>query len=158
MRWKNMSPLSLLKNLWHRAGKVQHIVTQHTVRCPEHDYDATIVVHTKASTQRGRRHVNVIDCLLFPHEPVYPPTKIDWVPDLPYYAIPRYPARHTPVYDPRVPCRKHCLYALNHAAETGKTRQGRCMSGSIDCLELERQATHNTVAESATTQTPWSYV
>jgi hypothetical protein len=158
MRWNSMTPLSLIKRLWRRAWNARYTVTTHTVHCPEYDCDATVVIQTNVRTRRRWRHVGVTRCSVFPREPVYPPHKIDWVPDIPYFAVPRYPAGGTPVYNLNVPCHKQCLYLLNDALETGTIRQERCLSGIIDCVELEREATHNTRAGAATTRTPWSYV
>ena len=126
MKRNGMTSIPLLKKLWHRMWNARYTVTQHMVHCPEHECEATVVVQTKARARRGRQHVAVKACSLFPQEPVYPPNKIDWVPDVPYYAVQRYPAGHTPVYDLHVPCHKSCLYALNNAVETGKTPCACC--------------------------------
>ncbi len=156
MQWNHVMPIALVKKLWD-AWNARYTVTQHVVRCPEYDCDTTVVVKSK-TRPRGARHVDVTACSVFQHEPIYPPSKMVWVPDVTSYAVPRLPAGYIPAYDLSVPCHKRCLYVLNDEIDTGNVRRGRCISGSIDCVELERQITRNTVAESATTRSPWSYL
>ena len=163
MKWSsiNHTRIPLLGRIYgllmrcHRKRRLA--VTRHTVRCPLHDCNATVTARTRLRTKRRPRHADIQACSLLPMEPVVPPSRMVWVPDLPYYDIHLQPTRQPPSYPLKVPCRKPCLYILNGAVETGRVRQGRCISGTMDCLELEREATRNTVAETATTQAPWSY-
>jgi hypothetical protein len=56
-----------------------------------------------------------------------------------------------------VTCSQPCLYILNGDVDTKKIRQGRCISGTMDCVDLAQAATRSTGSETPTMQSPWSY-
>ena len=163
MEWTSISliGLSLLGGIWlllwrHSRGR-RFTITHHTVRCPLHDQSASIAACTKLPDRGHRRHVDVIGCSLLPREPMSPPNELVRVPGIPYYEVRLQKTGQTPIHIPQVRCPKHCLSILNYAEGSGPIGQGRCVSGVMDCLELEREATRNTAAEMPTTLAPWSY-
>ena len=138
---------------WRRRGPYE--LTSHNVRCPLHGDEARVNVRTAA---QGRHpYVDVVACTLHPNEPVFVPSKIDWVPEISYYAAGLSRSMKGPIYQLGVPCRKDCLAILNQAEDHGIPRYHHHLSGVNDCLDLEREVTRHTVAETPTTQEPWSY-
>jgi hypothetical protein len=133
-------------------------VTHHTVRCPSHDCNATVTVWATHRGQRRLRRAQLVACSLLSSELVAPRGAPVWVPDIPYSNLHLQDVSKYPRYAPRLTCHKDCLYALNHAEDTGRIRQQRCISGAIDCVELERETTQNTAAKTPTSQVPWSYI
>lgn len=164
MEWTIISlvSLSLLGGigglLWRYFRGTRIDTTRHTVHCPLSDHSANLAVRTKFQSQGRRRHVDVTACSLHPQEPIIPPERVVWVPDLPYSDLRFEKGNPTPIHIGGVPCRKECLHILNLGEGHGVIGQKRCVFGVMDCPELAREAACKTAAESSGVRTPWSYV
>ncbi len=143
--------------VWRHFREVRFITTRHTVHCPLYDYSAHLNVRTKFQPQMGPRHVDVGSCSLQHQEPISPPQKVVWVPDLPYSDLRFQKGQPAPIHVGDVPCRKDCLHLLNLAEGHCEIGQKRCIFGVMDSPELAREAARNTDSESSTLQMPWTY-
>ena len=112
--------------------------TQHTVRCPLEEQNATVTVCTDPDAAPSRRHLDVTACSLRPSTSFVRPVRRAYFADV---AAPMSYIRDveaTPRHSPEVACAKPCLRVLN-AAESGAAEPVRCTSGVSDGLELVRQ-------------------
>ena len=144
--------------LWRHFRGARFSITQQTVHCPLHDQDAHLAVRTKYTASGRQRHVDVTACSLRHREPVVPPKRVVWVPDLPYSDLRFQAGKPTPIHIGEVPCRKDCLHLLNLADGKGVMGKKRCVFGVMDCPELVREATDNTASETSALRAPWSYI
>jgi hypothetical protein len=86
-------------------------ITHHSVRCPRHDYSATIAVYTRLGTRHRRRYADVLACSLFPRAQAPGPKRPISTADFPPYYT--WEKVRGPGDVPSVPCSKRCLYALD---------------------------------------------
>ena len=153
MKWKGLQKL----NAKIRECIPKYTVMHHRVCCPKHGDDATITTRTRLRKRCRARHVEVQTCSLLPKQPATPGAKVVWVPDLPYQELHLREGEPSPRYTMKVPCRMDCLHIINEDIDLDHIRQGRCISGVFDCLELEREASRKTGADMRPIQSPLSY-
>ncbi len=144
--------------LWRHFRGIHFTTTQQRVHCPLHNHSAHVAVRTKLQPQEGPRYVNVTTCSLQNQEPVSPPERLVWVPDLPYSDLRFQKSKPLPIHIGGVSCRKDCLHILNLAEGHGEIGQRRGVLGVMDSPELSREAACKTDSESSTLQTTWTYV
>ena len=139
--------------LWKRHQARWLTLARHTMHCPLHDCQATIVVRTNSLTHPRRQYVDVTACSLHPETPVTLPERIGSVPDTSYDTLyPQAPGRY-PHYPLKIPCRKNCLAILNKGADSCAIQPVCCTSEASHGPYLAQQATHNSVM----TQALWFY-
>ncbi len=128
--------------LWQRHREQRFPLTQHTVRCPLYDRQATLTVRTNPIARPRGQYVDVTACSILPATPCILPASMAYLPDMPSYEPYLQKARpHR--YTLEVPCRKDCLYVLNEAEGSCPIRHIRCTSGISNGLELTRQVVQN---------------
>jgi hypothetical protein len=114
-------------------------LTQHTVRCPLEDRNASLTVRTDPGGYPSRRHLDVTACSLrAPSASFVPPARSGYFPDVAPPVSYVFEVDPAPRHSSDLACRRPCLAVLN-AAEPGAAEPVRCASGVSDGLELARQ-------------------
>jgi hypothetical protein len=122
---------------WRRRQR-RLTLTEHSVRCPAYDCQASLIVRTDPIASPSSRHRDVTACSLQPATPFVPPTRTAYFSDMPPTPYP-YEVDRTPYHSDEVRCSKGCLAVLNAGASGDRAEPIRCTSGMSDALELARQ-------------------
>ena len=123
---------------WRRRQR-RLTLTQHTLRCPEHDCRASVAVRTDPIAYPSGRYVDVTACSLHPPSSFVSPARKAYFADMSPPESYLDDIGGTPCHSDNVACPKSCLGVLN-AVESGPAGEPiRCTSGMSDGLELVQQ-------------------
>lgn len=126
--------------LWRRHRRQQLPLTGQDVRCPLHNWPATVTVRTDPRAHGDRRHVDIAACSLLSDAAVALPEHAGYLSEWPTYKVCLETAPAHPVYTAGVSCARPCLAVLNAAAPSVPPHPLACASGASDGIDLTRQA------------------
>lgn len=141
--------------LFRRHQHKQSTTVSRQVRCPLYEEEATVQAQIKHG--HSPHYTDITSCSLLCQGPFALESRMEWTPDMPYYAVHPLAQGESPVYEMEVSCRKTCLKTLDYAEKNNGWRERVSMSGVIDSAELAQRVYCRKNQTSSPLQAPWSY-